>query len=124
MAEYAGMPKKEHEKLTKAVEMYSRLTGESVDVGSIPVMPDADDPAAKEAMEAKAKQAETDLEAQAKAQQRKEEADKEARLIAVKIAKGEPLDAEEKPVEAPEHARQRAERGGSRKSSDSLSVGG
>jgi len=75
MAEFKGLKKDEHEKLTRAVTMYTNLTGEKIDVGAIPVYSEEED------AKAKAKRDEEQLKAKAAVTRKLEEAQQEERRI-------------------------------------------
>lgn len=82
MAEgFKGLKKEEHEKLVRAAKMYSNMTGESLDVSSIPVFSEEEDEKAKNA------QAQQELDRQAQVDRRLEEARQEERRIRERMYK-------------------------------------
>lgn len=77
MAEFKGLSKADHEKLTRAARMYTTLTGEALDVRGIPIAAEETD-----SPEAKAKRAEEELRQQAEVTRKREEADQASRRLA------------------------------------------
>ena len=80
--EFRGLKKEEHEKLTRAAAMYTNMTGEKIDVASIPVYSEEEDAKAKQ------KQAENDLKRTAETTRKVEEARQEERRLKIQAEGG------------------------------------
>lgn len=120
MPEFAGLSKEDHEKLTRAATMYRNLTGEALDVTSIPVAEPEKD--AKE----RAKREEKAFTERAKATKSAEDAKQKLRQLEIAEQKGASGVQDENPGPGqPAMVTERAKaQGVSRKGEEPESAGG
>src|SRR5687767_7665059 len=83
MPEFAGLKKEDHEKLSRAAKMYATLTGETIDVGAIPIAEPEED--AKK----KAERQERALANQAELTKKLEEAKQAERKLTISQQRGD-----------------------------------